>query len=536
MNSSVAKLLSVLAIAGTAFTVGCARDSGGSSGRYDGTAPHARPGADYTGATRTARETPAPETKPATTTTAAPRQPAAAASANVMYLPTGDRSSSALMIEKIFPTTVSVGQPFEYMIRATNISGNSLDNVTVNEAVPSNFTLQSATPQGANGVYNLGTLTPGESKLITLKGAAASVAPINSCASASYTTALCSTINVVQAALAITKTLTPESILTCQPINMVIEVRNTGTGPATNVRVRDTLPAGLTLASGGSTLDEAVGTIAPGESRRIERALKAEKIGRYENVATATADGNINVSTAKVPTVVRQPVLAIECKPGTTALIGRDACYDLTVTNKGDAAAANSKIAVTLPAGATVSNASDGGTASGNVLTFNIGNLAAGATKTVRFCLRSAAVATLNIAANATADCAAPVATNCSVNVIGVPDLGTLVTDDDGVVVVGTPHTIRVEVANQGQINLTNTRMVITLPEGLEYVSSPNNSSIQGRVLTFDFGTVTPDTRIRTTFVVRATKAGEMLITAETTCNEIRTPIRDDELTVFIDR
>lgn len=534
MNISVNRLLSVLALAGMAFTTGCASDSAGSGGQYDGTAPHARPDAGRVAAAR--QPAPAPTPTAAPTPAAAPAARPMAASANVMYLPTGERNSSALMIEKIYPTTVTVGQPFDYVIRATNISSNSLDNVTVNEAVPSNFTLQSATPQGNNGVYNLGSLTPGESKLITLKGAAASVAPINSCASASYTTALCSTINVVQPALAITKTLTPESILTCQPINMVIEVRNTGTGPATNVRVRDSLPAGLTLASGGSTLDEAIGTLAPGETRRIERALKAEKVGRYENVASATADGNINVSTAKVPTVVRQPVLAIECKPGTTALIGRDACYDLTVRNTGDAVAANAKIAVTLPAGATVSNASDGGTAAGGVLTFNVGNLAAGATKTVRFCLRSAAVATLNIAANASADCAAPASTNCSVNVIGVPDLGTLITDDDGVVVVGTPHTFRIEVANQGQINLTNTRMVVTLPDGLEFVSAPMNPTVQGNKLTFNFGTVTPGTRIPTTLVVRATKAGEMLVVGETTCAEIRTPIRDDELTVFIDR
>ena len=41
-----------------------------------------------------------------------------AASANVMYLPTGEPRNSALMIEKIYPTTVTVGQPFDYVIRA----------------------------------------------------------------------------------------------------------------------------------------------------------------------------------------------------------------------------------------------------------------------------------------------------------------------------------------------------------------------------------------------------------------------------------
>jgi hypothetical protein len=34
--------------------------------------------------------------------------------------------------------------------------------------------------------------------------------------------------------------------------------------------------------------------------------------------------------------------------------------------------------------------------------------------------------------------------------------------------------------------------------------------------------------------MVKATKAGELLVVGETTCSEIRTPIRDDELTVFV--
>ena len=42
--------------------------------------------------------------------------------------------------------------------------------------------------------------------------------------------------------------------------------------------------------------------------------------------------------------------------------------------------------------------------------------------------------------------CSSPVSAGCNVNVKGVPDIGTLVTDGDGVVLVGNNHTYTVEV------------------------------------------------------------------------------------------
>ena len=74
MNISVNRLLSVLALAGMAFTTGCASDSAGSGGQYDGTAPHARPDAGRVAAAR--------QPAPAPTPTAAPTPAAAPAGAS----------------------------------------------------------------------------------------------------------------------------------------------------------------------------------------------------------------------------------------------------------------------------------------------------------------------------------------------------------------------------------------------------------------------------------------------------------------------
>jgi len=538
MKVNMYTLALALAAGCAATMVGCENQSVGSGSNYRGTAPHGHPGADYapvkmkrepertmaasgsgTGATGSS-PAPVARTEPAS----APRT---MSTGNVMYIPTGERSSSALMIEKIYPTQVTVGQPFDYIIRATNISSQALNNVVVTEQAPTNFTLASATPQGTNGVYNLGTLNPGESKNITFRGSASGVGSINACASATYTIALCSTINVVQPALTIAKTISPESILNCSPITMTIEVKNTGSGTATNVVVTDNLPTGLTLQGGGTTMTESIGEIGAGQSKTITKTLTAAQTGSFNNVASVKADGITGVNSNSVTTVVKQPKLELTCKAGGKAMLGRKVCYELTIRNTGNAVAAGTQIVLTLPAGVT--------TDCGGIIM--IGDLAPGATVTKSCCITGATMGTIALNAAATATCAAPATTSCSVEFIGVPDIGTTVTDDNvDVVVVGNNHVYTVEVKNQGQINLTNTKMVVRLPAGMDFVSSAEGKFAAGAV-TFDFGTVPGRGQIaKGSFTVKATRPGEMLVVGITTCNEIKTPIQDDELTNFVER
>jgi len=539
MNVKIHTLATLALVAGTVVSLGgCSNNkSVGSGDNYSGTAPHAHPGASDNARLREARlgndrvppATATPKPNPVPAENPAPRA-AVASTGSVMYIPTGERNSSALMIEKIYPTQVTVGQPFDYIIKATNISSLALSNVTVTEAAPTNFTISSVTPTGNNGVYNLGTLNPGESKSVTFKGSAGGIGSINSCASATYSTALCSTINVVQPALAISKEITPESILNCSPINMTIKVKNTGSGTATNVRVADTLPAGLTLDNGGTSMDESIGDIAPGAERVITKSLKATGIGSFNNTASVKADGVSAVQSNTVTTIVKQPKLEITCKAAGKTMIGRKACYELTIRNTGNAVAAGATVALSLPSGVT--------TDCGASITF--GDIAPGASVTKTCCITGSNIGSIALAATASANCAAPASTNCTIEFIGLPDIGTLLTDGDGVVTVGANHIYTYEVQNQGQVDLTNVRVEITLPEGVDYVSTtaPKAPSINGRKLIFTgiTGILKPGEKPTFTMTVKSRSAGEKLIISETFCDQLKTPVRDDELTNFVEQ
>ncbi|GMV24906.1 MAG: hypothetical protein AMXMBFR58_09370 [Phycisphaerae bacterium] len=466
--------------------------------------------------------------------------------ASPMFFPTGDQATSAVLVHQVVPAQVRAGANYTYELHVTNITAGTLQNVVVHNEGAQNLTLISSEPDSnrspsGDAMWVLGDLSPCQTKVIKITAKADKVGTSSSCSSVTYNNTLCASTTVVEPALQISKQITPESILGCDPISMTIEVRNSGTGTASNVKITDSLPSGLTTADGKTAVEIAVGDLAQGQSKPFTVPLKATKTGRFENEARASADGGLSATSNKVSTVVRQPVLELTCKPATDRIIirpGAEGCFELTVKNTGDGIARGTTVNANVVGG--TATATEGGVVSANGVSWNVGDLAAGASKTVRVCVRPTTMGEVAVNATAQGACAAAVTTNCQIKTIGTPDIGTLLDDADGVVLVGDPHVYRYEVANQGQVDLTNVTVVVTLPEGLEFVSStaPKAPVVNGRKLTFTgvTGVLKPKDRPSFTLTCRATTAGEKLVISETTADQIKTPIRDDELTVFIDR
>lgn len=548
-------------IAGSMFAVGC-ESSGGGEGReglirrpgYEGDSGFP---AEASAPAKAAAPAPAKAAAPAP---AAPAQPARASSSgrgrgynpnlgagwNVSNLafPTGDVNSSGLWIHHCVPAQVRSNSPYTYEIHATNLTDGTLQNVVVSNEGFNNLRITGSNPAGntgANGamMWALGNLGPGETKIIRVNALAEkSGVASGSCVSGNYNNTLCNNTQVVEPALQITKTLTPPEGTPCDSYTMTIEVKNPGTGAAENVVINDTFPPGMTTADGKTSLQIPVGSLAAGQARQFTSQVKVGKSGRYENDATATADGNLRAQSNKAAVVARQPNLTIDVECGGSIMIGRNAAAKITVCNKGDGVSGNTVVTAPIPAGATFVSADNGGQVSGGNVVWNLGNLAVNDCKTVNMVVRSGGMGDVTFTASANGTCANNPNDNCKVTVIGVPDIGTLITDGDGVVLVGDNHTYTCEVKNQGQVNLTNIKMVVALPEGLSFMSASGVGApaVAGNRLTFSIGTVPVGRTVAFSFVAKASRSGELLIIGETTAAEIKTPIRDDELTVFVDR
>jgi uncharacterized repeat protein (TIGR01451 family) len=137
-----------------------------------------------------------------------------------------------------------------------------------------------------------------------------------------------------------------------------IIVTNPGTTDATNVTVRDELPAGLEFLSSQpaeqrineSLLVWNLNAVPAGSERVITLKLKPKKVGQFDHAATVTMQAG-----AKSQTQVHEPKLRVEqIAPSGKILKGKPVEFRLAVTNIGDGPARQVIVRAKLSAGLRV--------------------------------------------------------------------------------------------------------------------------------------------------------------------------------------
>lgn len=445
-----------------------------------------------------------------------------------MAFPTGVRETSGLLLEKVVPAEVMLGQPFSYEYKVINLTDFPLAEVTVMDRVTDNFQASDSTPRAdsvAGGVatWRIGQLGPRETKTIKVTGSASTETTIVTCGWATYSPILCEEIRVVKPAIELAKTM-PAEVLQCDPIPVRLVVRNSGSSTLTGVRVTDNLPSGLTTDAGQSTVSFDVGTLAPGQSREFTFNARAARTGNYSNPAKVTSAQNVEAEAQASVRVVK-PVLTIACEAPERAIFGRNFDVCLTVRNTGDAPSANTVVSLAL-GGARMVSATDGGTMSGANVNWNLGTLAAGATKRVCVTLVSDPGTTLNFAANAQGVCADPVSTTCRTEVVGVPGILLEVVDDPDPILVGSTTTYSIRVLNQGNSPITNVRVVgRTDPDSQEAVSGSGSTPVNlvaGGVEMGNVAVLGPKQQVEWKVVVRATAVENALFEVRMSSDQLR--------------
>jgi uncharacterized repeat protein (TIGR01451 family) len=494
---------------------------------------------------RVDRSAPAPAPAPAPVAAPAPQAapaPVAAAPASSsvgrLFYPTGDQATSAIMLEKILPSELVVNQPFDYTIKVTNISRLRLEGVQVVDTVPANLRITDTAGgrlDGSNLTFNVGNLNVGESKTFVLKAVATGGTDLSTCAQVAYNTTLCVATNIVNPGLKITKTQPAESVV-CDPIDVVINVTNSGTGNLPNVKVNDDLPAGLTTLDGQSKVAFDVGTLAAGQTRSFTFKAKAAKPGRIENTAQATAAFNMTAESAPVATVFKKPVLTITKTGEEAEFIGRPLDYTITVKNTGDFVARNTVVTDTLPAGSVFVSADQGGVASANTVTWNAGDLAPGASKTYNLTIRADTAAVLENRVSATAACADAVAATARSVVTGIPALLLEVVDVQDPVELGNDHTYIITVTNQGSAAATNIDIKAILEDEMQFLSAGGQTPGQGAGLNVSWGrlaSLAPRATATWELKVKAIGEGDVRLAVEMNASELNRPVNETESSNF---
>lgn len=468
-----------------------------------------------------------PEPRPATPVVYSPRLGNEQTAVRLAF-PTGDLRTSAIMLHQVVPTSAQPGENFTYEFHVTNLTDGTLQNVVVAQQSKQNLTVTGSTPQGAEAgdqiTWAIGELGPRETRIVRVDAEAESVGLAGNCVGVSYNNYLCATIPVVQPDLELAKSATREALV-CDEILLRYQVRNTGSGPARSVRIRETLPEGLTTVEGGRRQFELdAGDLAPGESRSFEVRAKAAGTGEFTSGASAVAAGNLTAESSDTTTLVRAPRLAIQAECTEQQYLGRNFTHTYTVSNLGDGASAGATASIQIPSGAEFVRASGGGTVQGNAVVFNLGDLDADESVNISATFRAAQSGNYASRGSVSGACAESAADTCQTRVVGISAILLEVIDLTDPVEVGEETIYEIVVTNQGSAVDNNIRITCVLPGALQLLEAggQTNASTAGQRVSFaPLPSLAPGAQAKWTVRVRAADTGSVRFRVEMTSDQL---------------
>src|SRR5207247_657725 len=397
------------------------------------------------------------------------------------------------------PDPVAAGGNLTYTLSYSNTGNANATGVVLTDTVPANTTFVSATAGGtlASGVvtWSPGNLAAGASGSVQMVVRVASpLANGTSITNSTYSIdsnetspvsgASVSTAVTSAPILAVSKTDSPDPVAAGGNLTYTLSYSNTGNANATGVVLTDTVPANTTFvsATAGGTLASGVvtwspGNLAAGASGSVQMVVRvASPLANGTSITNSTysIDSNetspVNGAAVSTATLAGPTLSASMTDAPDPVGAGANLTYTIAYTNSGATGATGVVITDTVPANTTFVSATAGGTLASGVVTWSVGNLAAGASGSVQMVVRVASPlangtsitnSTYSIDSNETS----PVSgASVSTAVTSAPILAVSKTDSPDPVAAGGNLTYTLSYSNTGNANATGVVLTDTVP------------------------------------------------------------------------
>jgi uncharacterized repeat protein (TIGR01451 family) len=415
---------------------------------------------------------------------------------NALAVPTGDLSTSTVLVEKFGPGEARLNRPYDYRIRVTNLTDTPLAGVVVRERIPENFSVSKSEPAAREEsgwlMHTVGDLPARGAKTIDVTGVAKAEGTVDTCIAVDYKPTLCAVTQVVNPIIQLSKEA-PADVDLCEGIRYRYVISNVGTGTEKELTIEDALPDGLATEDGKQTVSLRVGDLPQSMSKEFTIRVKPARTGTYASAAVAKAPGGVEVRSKQASTTVHQPKLEVAIEGPAKEYLNKVATYTVHVKNTGDAPARRTSLGIdTAEHGEITGVAVKGGSAEIAAAPYkkegvDLDTIAPGQSRTATVSVRTTHDGALTVVAAAVATCVAPVSAKTATDILTLPALRLEVVDLDDPIRVGDNVTYRVTVKNQGTGADTHVAITATLPPELEYVSAsgPSEPKVDGQTLTF---------------------------------------------------
>lgn len=256
----------------------------------------------------------------------------------------------------------------------------------------------------------------------------------------------------------------PAQIKVGQPFVYEIVVRNAGSLTASEVTVRDKLTRGMVVKQtepaaepDGDGYTWRLGDLEPRQEKRIKLEMVAEQRGELVCHATITA-----TSPAIAKFRVSEPKLALKQTGPEKVMLGDPATIAIAVTNPGDGPADKVVIRSELSDGLKHEK--------GSSVSYELGTLAAGETRTVRLVCSTAKGGQQQVHSVATAEGGLQADAESSFGVTEPKLVATIAGPKLRYIERNATYTVTV--TNPGDAAATNVKLLVNMPAGFKYAKA----------------------------------------------------------------
>ncbi|MDR7373041.1 putative repeat protein (TIGR01451 family), partial [Flavobacterium aquidurense] len=407
-------------------------------------------------------------------------------------------STDLRVVKTVDNATPSVGTNVTFTITASNNGPSDATGVSIADALPSGYTLVSATPSKgtwSSPNWTIGSLANGANATLTViatvkaTGVYANTATITGTEpdpTPGNNTSTSTPGSVASADLAVTKTVSNSAPSVGTNVTFTITASNNGPSDATGVSIADALPSGYTLVSATpskgtwSSPNWTIGSLANGANATLTVIATVKATGSYANTATITGTepdptpANNTATSTPVP-VASTDLRVVKTVDNATPSVGTNVTFTITASNNGPSDATGVSVADALPSGYTLvsANPNKGTWSSPN---WTIGSLANGANATLTVIATVKATGSYANTATITGTEPDPTPANNTATSTPVPvastDLRVVKTVDNATPSVGTNVTFTITASNNGPSDATGVSIADALPSGYTLVSA----------------------------------------------------------------
>ena len=436
---------------------------------------------------------------PQRTATPSSTSRAPAVQANYVSPKPGDRQyegvqSPSMIIQKFSPREIQVNQTADFEVKIRNVGRVTVDDVLVVDQIPDGAEFIDANPKttsrSRNGElkWQLGSMKPGEERTILLQLKPTVAGEIGSVAQFYFGSRATNRTKVTQPKLRITHTADPKILIGDDVVFDVI-VENTGSGAAKDVVIQEEVPELLEYQDGSRELEYEIGTLQPGQSKRVKLGLRAARIGQLKNIMFASAKGGIQAEHTTDIEIIA-PKLTTSSEGPTQRYIKRQVAHTFTVANNGTAAATNLRLIARLPSGLRFVDANNRGRYDRNShsVVWQMRDLSAGGSGDVEVRTSPIEAGDQNIKFEASADLNQTSETVQNLTVKHLVDVFFDIDDVVDPIEIGGDTRYRIRMINQGTQAASNVQIQVDFPPGLEPTSVDGDlrNQIRGQQIVFE--------------------------------------------------